>query len=169
MRREPNAFWSYSLRLYRAPAVAKACLALQEQWGADVNLILYCCWLGRAGRALDKRSLRIAITAASRWQAEVIRPVRQARHSLKKPPYGVPDTWVVPLRKRLGALELDLEYLEHRLLASVAQALPPKKRANSPEVATMASLARYLALLGIPIGHADRQVAAILDACCPRH
>lgn len=169
MRREHNAFWSYSLRLYRVPEVANACLSLQDQWGADVNLILYCCWLGRSGRALDKRSLRMAITVTSRWQAEVVQPVRKVRHSLKVRPHDVPDAWVAAIRKRLGAVELDLEYLEQRMLANLVQCLPLKKRVQSPEGATLASLARYRALLGIPTGQADRQVTAILDACYPRH
>lgn len=168
MRREPNAFWSYSLRIYRVAGVAEACLALQEDWGADVNLLLYCCWLGQAGRALDKRSLRKAVTAVSRWQAEVIKPLRQARRTLKKPPDGVPVEWAGQLRKRIGALELNLEYLEQRLLTDAAQALPPAKHSQPPGTATVASLNRYLALLGVPTGQADIQVAIILDACCRR-
>lgn len=166
MRRDPNAFWSYSLKIYRVAGVAEACLALQEDWGADVNLLLYCCWHGQAGRALDKRSLRKAITAVSRWQAEVIKPLRQARHALKKPPDDLPVEWAGQLRKRIGAMELDLEYLEQCLLADAAQALPPKFRAQSPRIATLASLTRYLALLGVPSCQADAQVAILLDTCC---
>ncbi|MCX7173332.1 MAG: TIGR02444 family protein, partial [Proteobacteria bacterium] len=142
-------------------------LRLQERWGADVNLLLYCCWLGQTGRALDKRSLRAVIAKVSRWQAEVIQPIRQARRVLKNPPDGLPADWAMQLRKRIGALELDLEYLEQRVLADTAQTLPLKIRPWSPRVATAASLTRYLALLGIPTDHADRQVAAILNACCP--
>lgn len=168
MRRKPNAFWSYSLELYRVPAVADACLVLQEDWGADVNLLLYCCWLGQAGRALDRRSLRKAIAAVSRWQAEVIKPLRQARRALKNPPDGLPLEWTGQLRKHIGALELDLEYLEQRLLTDVAQALPPANRSQPPGKVTVASLNRYLALLGVPTGQADIQVASILDACCGR-
>lgn len=169
MRHAPNAFWKYSLRIYRVAGVADACLALQEDWGADVNLLLYCCWLGQAGRALDKRSLRKAITAVSRWQAEVIKPLRQARRALKKPPDGLPVAWAAQLGKRIGAMELDLEYLEQCLLAEAAQALPPAKRLQSPGTATVASLNCFLALLGVPTGQADIQVATILDACCRRH
>jgi uncharacterized protein (TIGR02444 family) len=169
VRHQPNAFWKYSLGIYRAPKVADACLTLQEDWGADVNLLLYCCWLGQAGRALDKRSLLKAITAVSRWQAEVIKPLRQARRALKKPPSGLPVEWAGHLRKRIGALELELEYLEQCLLTDAAQALPPAKRSQPPIAATIASLNRYLALLSVPTGQAEVQVAIILDACCRRH
>lgn len=166
MRREPNAFWTYSLSLYRRSGVADACLALQERCGADVNLLLYCCWLGQSGRALDKRALRAAIAVVSRWQAQVVKPVRQARRALKHPPDRLPADWAEQLRKRIGALELDLEYLEQHLLADAALALPPTSRSQSPRTAAAASLARYLALLGVAPGQGDAQIAILLDACC---
>ena len=51
-----NPFWRFSLRTYRAPGVQEACLALQDRCGADVNLLLFCGWTGRDGRALDPAS-----------------------------------------------------------------------------------------------------------------
>jgi len=164
--REPNPFWSYSLKIYGVDAVARACLALQDSWGADVNLLLYCCWLGHAGRTLDKRSLQMAIARVSRLQTEVVKPLRQARRALKKSPDGLPAASVAELRKRLGALELDLEYLEQRLLADMAQTLAPKMHPQPPRVATAASLVRYLALLGVPAGQVDGQIEPILKFGC---
>ncbi|MBI2748346.1 MAG: TIGR02444 family protein [Burkholderiales bacterium] len=64
-------FWRFSLRTYRAPGVAKACLALQNSCGADVNLLLYGCWLGRSGRRMNAAATRRALAAAARWQSEV--------------------------------------------------------------------------------------------------
>lgn len=168
MRRPANAFWRFSLRTYRLAGVAAACLALQERWGADVNLVLYCCWLGRAGRALDRRSLRSAGAAVSRWQAEVIKPLRQARRAMKQAPKGLSAELSAHFRKRIGALELDLEYVEQCLLARAAQSLPRSGRTQSPVTATLASLGRYLALLGLPAGQADPQVLVIVNACYPR-
>jgi uncharacterized protein (TIGR02444 family) len=36
-----DPFWRFSLDLYGRPGVAPACLALQDEAGADVNLVLY--------------------------------------------------------------------------------------------------------------------------------
>ncbi len=36
-----SPFWQFSLRFYRLPNVADACIALQEDAGVDVNLLLY--------------------------------------------------------------------------------------------------------------------------------
>jgi uncharacterized protein (TIGR02444 family) len=40
-----NDFWRFSLRIYRAPGVADECIAVQERYGIDVNLMLFCAWL----------------------------------------------------------------------------------------------------------------------------
>ena len=61
MRHAPHPFWRFSLRVYRAAGVQQACLALQEDCGADVNLLLLCGWQGLDGRALDRRRLRQAM------------------------------------------------------------------------------------------------------------
>ena len=39
-----SPFWRFSLRFYRQPRVADACIALQEESGVDVNLLLYLLW-----------------------------------------------------------------------------------------------------------------------------
>ena len=66
------------------PGVQQACLALQERCGADVNLLLFCGWTGRGGRALDESVLRSAVDRVGRWQSEVIAPLRLARRGLKR-------------------------------------------------------------------------------------
>ena len=64
LRRAPHPFWRYSLGFYRRSGVEQACLGLQNTCGADVNLLLFCCWMGAQGRPLDKRSLRREIGRA---------------------------------------------------------------------------------------------------------
>src|SRR5262249_40267230 len=50
-------FWNFSLKVYGRPGVAAACIALQDGLGLDVNLLLYCCWHGRARRRLEAADL----------------------------------------------------------------------------------------------------------------
>jgi len=168
MRRKPNAFWRFSLATYGHPAVAAACLALQDRWGADVNLLLYCCWLGQGGRALDQRTLRAAMSDVKALQQNIIRPLRQSRRALRRPPTGMPKTWAKQLKDRIAAVEIDLEYVEHRMLLAAAKRLPSVKRKIAPRTAIRASLSRYLTLLKVPSAHRDRRHAgALLGACCP--
>jgi uncharacterized protein (TIGR02444 family) len=166
MRREPFAFWCFSLRTYRQPGVADACLALQDECGADVNLLLYCCWLGSARRRLDAKSARSAIAAVARWQDEIVQPLRRARRAIRKDPAGEVAEAALLLRRKIAAAELDAEYLEQRLLAAEAKratvaaatAMPPKRIAA-------ANLEDYLAALGVqPARRAQRHLRTLAAA-----
>jgi uncharacterized protein (TIGR02444 family) len=168
LRREPNAFWRYSLAAYRLPGVEAACLALQDRWATDTNLLLYCCWLAGTGRALDKRMLRRVMATVEHGQSELILPLRRVRRALKAASGKQPPGWAADLRKRIGAVELDLEYLEQQALAQFAQRLPPVTRQQPPRAAARASIDRYLALLGVPPAALERRrTQAMLEACFP--
>lgn len=164
----PHAFWRHSLRVYRLPGVEAALLAMQDEWGTDTNMLLYCCWLADAGRALDRRHLRRAMSAVARWQAEVIQPLRRARRAVKAGAAALPPEWAADLRRRLGRLELDLEYLEQCSLLELSRQLPPPRRPQPQRAAAQASIARYLDLLALPEEAAiSSHVTIVLEACWP--
>jgi uncharacterized protein (TIGR02444 family) len=50
-----NVFWRFSLAVYASDGVARECLALQEALKADVNLLLFCAWMGARNVALSRR------------------------------------------------------------------------------------------------------------------
>ena len=156
------SLWRYSLGVYRRPAVAKACLALQDACGADVNLLLYCCWMASAGRHLDARDVRSAIAAVDRWQDEVVRPLRRARRALRKDPRGVAADQARRLRRSIAAAELDAEYLELRLLAAAAARRTPSKSAGATRDLAAGNLHRYLAALRVRIGRAPARHLSVL-------
>ncbi len=165
MPRPSNPLWRHALATYRRPGVAAACLALQDQVGADVNLLLYCVWQGRCGRVLAPRALRAAVAAVRRLQSAVIAPLRQARRALRPLELPLAPEALAALRKRIGALELELEFLETALLHATAAQLPPGHRRHDAAVATTENLARYLALLPAP-GRSARSLSASLVQAC---
>ncbi len=63
--------WRFSLAIYAKPDVPPACLVLQDQFGRDVNVMIYSCWLGMSGRgrltsaALASSSMRTARAAGA--------------------------------------------------------------------------------------------------------
>ena len=166
MRHAPHPFWRFSLRVYRAPGVQQACLALQDDCGADVNIVLLCGFAGHEGRSLDKRRLRQAIARVGAWQSGVIAPVRTARRAIKRDP--PPDAQAAQaLRKQILALELELEYIEQSMLTNLAAQWPRSVRRGAPRDTVEANLRRYLELLGCAGRPADAaHLKAIIDACC---
>jgi len=166
MRRKSHPLWRFSLDVYARHGVERACLGLQTSCGADVNLLLFCCWTGTRGRPLDKRFLRRVMAAVSGWQRGVVQPLRRARHALKKAGSGLPGTWRAHLRENVSSLELDAEYLEQLLLARLAMRAPqPGQKANA-EKTVAANLERYLGLLGVPVGVASRRRLQTLREAC---
>lgn len=124
-----HPFWIFSLALYARAGIEPACLALQES-GADVNLLLLCCWLGSAGRQLDSSALERLRRAASPWQTEVVSPLRRARRAVKSGIAGTTPEWGEELRRGILAAELDAEYLEQTFLADLALPLATMARKN---------------------------------------
>ncbi|MBI3371852.1 MAG: TIGR02444 family protein [Betaproteobacteria bacterium] len=166
MRRSGFPFWQFSMRVYRTPRIAEACLALQDDCGVDVNLLLFCCWMGRSGRSLKRQALRAAIRAVAPWQSEVVQPLRRARRTLKQGFRSVEPEYCRLLRKRVGAAELEAEYVEQRTLAERAAELPVLARKCEPRVAAEANLKHYLELLGLRLGRREARNVAILIAAC---
>jgi len=170
LKRPPaNRFWRFSLRSWRLPGVHEACLALQERCGADVNLLLFCAWAGQAGRQLDRGALTRAIGQVGAWQSGVIAPLRLARRALKQQPEGSAAALLAPaFRKRLAALELDLERAEQGMLADLAAQWAPERASATARQAIAANLACYLGLLAKPAGHDELMHASrIAQACSP--
>lgn len=84
MTNTAQAFWDFSGAFYREPGVQKACLALQDDYGFDVNLLLYACWLGLSeGATLTEAERGAALARAKDWKKSVLRPSREARRAVK--------------------------------------------------------------------------------------
>jgi uncharacterized protein (TIGR02444 family) len=113
MRRVAFPFWLFSGRTYGKRGVERACLALQDECGADVNLLLYFCWIGSLGKRLDRRAVRSAMAAVGRWQHGSW-PLRRAG-ARSEGAGGAAGAG----RARAGTLHagLDAEYVEQRVLA----------------------------------------------------
>lgn len=112
-------FWRFSLAIYARPGVAPACLVLQDQHGRDVNLALYCCWLGASGRGrLERDSLAAADRAVASWRRQVVENFRAARRAIKTA--AAPDAQ--SLYAKAKAVELEAERLLQRRLAERAPA-----------------------------------------------
>ena len=117
-----NPFWQYSLQVYRSAAVQTLCLELQDNHGANVNLLLWACWLETQGRALSADSLAQAMAQLAHWEQSVVRPLRQLRRALKAGhAWGQED--VEPTRALIKAAELKAEQQEQCWLYRRAQAV----------------------------------------------
>jgi uncharacterized protein (TIGR02444 family) len=167
----PHPFWNFSLETYAADGVAEACLDLQERRGCDVNVLLFCCWLGASGRpTLTADRLRTILQASEAWQREIVQPLRAVRRLLKDRAWpGALSETVEATRRRVADAELAAEHAEQ--LKLVGLHAPPADRDRPVEKrlrAAVGNLGVYAVCLGVVPDAADRKaVAALMRATFP--
>ena len=88
-----NPFWRFSLAVYAAPGVADECLALQDTRGVDVNVLLFCAWLGSRRDGADRQTILPPSKPAVRpWRERVVQPLRGRRRDIKARPDAADET-----------------------------------------------------------------------------
>ena len=112
-----NEFWRFSLRVYDQEGVAEECLELQDRHGVNVNLLLFCAWMGTQAITLDRNDIEAAAQVVVHWDAMVVRPLRIARKEMKT------DPDMATVRARAKALEIEAEQIEQAMLFAHARRL----------------------------------------------
>lgn len=141
-----SPFWRFSLRFYRLPRVADACIALQEESGVDVNLLLYLLWQARQCRQLSAAGVAELEAKVSPWREMAVVPLRRLRRALKGPPGLIPATEAEIFRGRIKGIELEAERLQQEAM----YALEARVEAEAePAKAAQANIAAYEAILGV--------------------
>jgi uncharacterized protein (TIGR02444 family) len=140
-------FWRFSLNFYRQAGVAEACIALQDDCGVDVNLMLFLLWLAANGRQLSLDNIKELDQAVRTWRELIIIPIREIRRKLKAAPTLVDAGKQEALRTKVKAIELEAERLQQEALYARSRSAPRGSEARPP-AAARANLAAYESLLG---------------------
>jgi uncharacterized protein (TIGR02444 family) len=111
--------WAFAVDLYRRPAVAAACLLLQDAIGADISLLLFVMFAAEIHRTgLERADLENLDNAIAAWRREVIRPLRTIRRRMKTGPEPAPAAATEALLQQIKVAEIRAEQIE---LAALAQ------------------------------------------------
>ena len=147
---EPKSspFWRFSLKFYRQGGVADACIALQEQSGVDVNLLLYLLWHAGQSRTFAPAEVAVLESRIGPWRDATVIPLRAVRRALKVPPALVAGPAAEVFRNKIKAVELEAERLQQEAMYALAQAEPLGREAASSDVAARANVAAYQTMLG---------------------
>lgn len=158
-----SPFWRFSLATYRKPGVAEACLALQDEHGVDVNVLLFAIWLGTQGRRLDAGAMRHVGDAAAGWARDVVVPLRLVRRRLKDESPLVAAAAAQAFRSEVKRLELEAERLEQEALFGLAATLPAAD-GTPPAAAVRANVEALAEAMGtaFPSAAVERLVGAAM-------
>ncbi len=111
--------WEFSLYHYARPGVSDLCLRLQDEHGANVNIVLWTLWLGLRGQLLDAAQLAQAQRKVHAWDQHYILPLRQLRRRLKVE-FGTSDDSIEAVRTQIKQAELLAEKHLQRLLEALS-------------------------------------------------
>jgi uncharacterized protein (TIGR02444 family) len=142
-----SPFWRFSLRFYRRPGVADACIALQDGCGVDVNILLFLLWLATERRCAHLDVVQMVCATAAPWRDDVVAPLRGIRRRLKEGSGLVERSAAEQFRARIKAVELEAERLQQEALFALADGLA-MERAVSVEDAAFFNMAVYEYVLG---------------------
>ena len=157
-----SAFWRFSLGFYRQPGVADACIALQEEAGVDVNLLLFLLWHATRRRELSPTEVAELEHRIGTWREMTVVPLRSVRRALKSPPALVPAQTAEAFRTRIKAVELEAERLQQEAMHELARTRPLGRAVSSPADAARANVAAYQPICRAPFS--KRAVETLLAA-----
>jgi len=83
--------WGFALAFYAQPQVADACLQLQDEYQANVCLLIGLRWLDVREQRLDDGQLAALNEHIKTWTDTVILPLRSLRRALKLPVENFPQ------------------------------------------------------------------------------
>jgi len=104
-------------------------LQLQDQYGIDIPLLLFCCWSGGRYGELSSALLEQAVSFSKGWSANSTRPLRAIRRDMKtsfSAQWPVSELDWSALREQVKALELKSEELMLNGLDTLLSDMPVK-------------------------------------------
>lgn len=161
-----GGFWDFSLKIYASKRIASECIALQDQYGADVNVLLFCAYLGVRRIELTAKDIDAIVAATQPWQEMIVQSLRKACRAGKlfvTAPKFPKRKSAVKLRAQLKVLELEAECIEQNLLENwAADRLPSPGRKKRTSFSAK-NIALYLKYLRVPdnLARARRLVASV--------
>jgi len=148
-----ESFWDFSLRTYGTKNVAEACLSLQNERGLDVNMLLYCCWVG-VTRGQQERDLFLHVFEFSEnWAKQVVRPLRNVRTWMKLE--GCEDTRIATdtcmnFREKVKAVEINAEKMQQEVLETLTEVLATNDLSVAQQLEAIAkNIIQYLDTVNI--------------------
>ena len=160
-------FWEFACGRYARPGVAPCCVALQDEHGVNVMLLLYCCWRAAGGERVRGAALHRAMARVEPLDRHLLRPLRAARRTTRRAADALGSPALGAGADRLMQAELAAERCQATLLAATALPRHAPQGAGSARACAADSLTACLAACGVAPARARiegvRLAALVLD------
>lgn len=140
-------FWAFSQAVYACRGVSQACLSLQDNHDADVNILLFAAWSGAAFKAaLQHDEIDRIVRESADWRDHVVWPLRAVRRAVKTRLDRLPEG--IDPYATLKEAELATEQAQQYMLALWYSDLGRRVAHKSGEELAAANMMTYMAVLG---------------------
>lgn len=159
-----HPFWDFSLDVYMSEGVGAACLELQGAHELDVNILLFCQWLGASGRgALSPAQMKTVTDTVHVWHRDVVRALRAVRTLMKGGMDPAPADLAESLRQRIQKTEIDCEHTEQLMLAGSIETAVDDARSRDDRLAdAVSNLSEYFRIFGGAVTGRDRENLCVM-------
>ena len=160
-----NSLWDFSTTVYGRDGVAPACLRLQDDHGADVNIIMYCTWIAwDHAMTLDAAAVGRIVSEVEPWKERVVEPLRVIRRDLKSATHqGIEGKAQERLRTEIKRVELRSERLQQDMLHAMSRSGLGVEEEDKRGTA-LENILQYLQTLPSEIDDAARRDAELIVA-----
>ncbi len=158
-----NDFWRFSLVVYERAEVAQECMSLQQAFEIDVNLLLFCAWLGARAVTLSRAEIEEAERIVTSWHEYVVRPLRGARRYVKTLSRDEFENF----RATVKDIELEAEQIEQAILFAYSKRIESSAGADCRDAVTQ-NVKNYIAIKSGSAKAPTLELSAphLIDAAC---
>ena len=111
-----SKLWDFSVQTYSLPEVKDLCLELQNNFDADINIIMFCLWIAEQSIELSKEDTVALIQTTLPWQKSILKPLRDARKMIKQQTIAMPADLLDQTVCNLTEMELNAEHMSQMAL-----------------------------------------------------
>jgi len=105
-------FWNFSINFYQLPDIKQSCLALQDNYQLNVNLILFCHWLAlNKQHTLSQSQWQTLVIAAQPWE-EIIQTLRMSRRMITNSSIAWPTDFKQETSNGVSSIEINTEHMQ---------------------------------------------------------
>lgn len=155
-----ESLWEYACQKYDLPEVERISLTLQDDFHANVNIVLWCCWLMSQSICIPASCLTEVLIGVDSVSQMTVSKLRSVRAALKNSS-GFTRVQVLSITKHILKAELVTEKILLNRLQDLTKGFV-ESRLGLLSVDEQLDLRYYLDFLGIP--NADALSESVLEA-----
>ncbi len=161
-----SSLWDFALQVYSASEVEKQSLQLQDDFHANINIILWCCWLETEDIKLSVNLLDDVLITIDSVSLQTVAKLREVRRVLMESG-AFTKVQAQSAKKHILNAELMIEkVLLHRLQDLTCRFLASKEYRDLSVGDELLDLQYYLGFIGVPDA---RKSAGLMENACRRY